>query len=203
MTLYYSLVFALLVFEMALFCLLIFPLPFTWRRQMFHFISTSPIVAKIQYGLKITFIFILLLFIDSCNRVWRVTEDASPNEAAAVRETYRSDMQARKFYAQRNMYLCGFTLFLSLVLARTYVMIEELLASEEQIALLKGSSNAGIKSGVKNGAEIERLQKELARKDRDLQALKSQAAGTNKAYDELADQHAKANARPGEVKKDL
>jgi hypothetical protein len=71
-------------------------------------------VAKIQYGLKITFIFILLLFIDSCNRVWRVTEDTSPGDAAAVRETYRSDMQARKFYAQRNMYLCGFTLFLSL-----------------------------------------------------------------------------------------
>jgi predicted nucleic acid-binding Zn-ribbon protein len=81
-------------------------------------------------------------------------------------------------------------------------MIEELLASEEQIAKLKGSSNAGVKSGVKNEAEIERLQKELARKERDLQTLKSQAAGTNKAYDELADQHAKVSSRSGEVKKD-
>jgi hypothetical protein len=82
-------------------------------------------------------------------------------------------------------------------------MIEELLASEEQIAKLKATSNAGVKSGAKNDAEIERLTKELERKDRDLQALKAQALGTNKAYDDLAEQHSKANARPGEVKKDL
>jgi B-cell receptor-associated protein 31 len=58
--------------------------------------------------------FVLLLFVDSCNRVWRVTEDSSAGPDTSVREAYRSDVQARKFYAQRNMYLCGFTLFLSL-----------------------------------------------------------------------------------------
>lgn len=36
------------------------------------FISENPVVAKIQYGMKITFIFILILFIDSVNRVYRV-----------------------------------------------------------------------------------------------------------------------------------
>lgn len=60
--------------------------------------------------------FVLLLFVDSCNRVWRVSEDGSTGADASVRETYRADIQARKFYAQRNMYLCGFTLFLSLCL---------------------------------------------------------------------------------------
>lgn len=34
--------------------------------------SQNPIVAKLQYGMKITFIFILILFIDSVNRVYRV-----------------------------------------------------------------------------------------------------------------------------------
>lgn len=38
----------------------------------FRFISESPIVAKIQYWMKITFVFILILFIDSVNRVYRV-----------------------------------------------------------------------------------------------------------------------------------
>ncbi len=37
-----------------------------------RFLSENPIVAKIQYGMKITFIFILILFIDSVNRVYRV-----------------------------------------------------------------------------------------------------------------------------------
>jgi hypothetical protein len=80
---------------MALFMLLILPLPFAMRRKVFtyatsifpaapetisvrltarysSFISENPLVAKVQYWLKITFIFILILFIDSVNRVYRV-----------------------------------------------------------------------------------------------------------------------------------
>jgi len=82
-------------------------------------------------------------------------------------------------------------------------MISEILSYEEQIAKFKGASDAGVKTRSKNGSEIERLTAELARKDRDLETLKRQAAGNNKAYDDLADQHVKATARPGEVKKDL
>lgn len=83
--------FALLVFEMAIFCLLIVPLPFTMKRKIFAFIADNPVIAKLQYGLKvrckesrrqnrvnkltpeqITFIFILILFIDSVNRTYSV-----------------------------------------------------------------------------------------------------------------------------------
>jgi B-cell receptor-associated protein 31 len=45
-------VFLLLVVEMLLFVLLIIPMPFTVKRKMFTFISESPIVAKLQYGMK-------------------------------------------------------------------------------------------------------------------------------------------------------
>jgi hypothetical protein len=70
-------VFLLLVTEMAIFLALIIPLPFTWRRKLFTFISESPIIAKLQYGMKITFIFILILFVDSVNRVYRVQVELS------------------------------------------------------------------------------------------------------------------------------
>jgi hypothetical protein len=70
-------VFLLLVAEMAIFMALIVPLPFTWRRKLFTFISENPIIAKLQYGMKITFIFILILFIDSVNRVYRVQVELS------------------------------------------------------------------------------------------------------------------------------
>ena len=43
----------MLVSEMALFMLLILPLPFTWRRKLFTFISESALVAKLQYGMKV------------------------------------------------------------------------------------------------------------------------------------------------------
>ena len=39
---------------------------------LYSFISENPVVAKIQYWMKITFVFILILFIDSVNRVYRV-----------------------------------------------------------------------------------------------------------------------------------
>lgn len=88
---------------MALFVLLIFPTPFNVKRKIFtcvntksglpllrgfeltkpSFISENPVVAKIQYWMKITFIFILILFIDSVNRVYRVqVELAAASEQA-------------------------------------------------------------------------------------------------------------------------
>jgi len=211
MTLYYSLVFLLLVAEMSLFMLLIVPLPFTIRRKMFTFISESPLVAKLQYGMKITFIFILILFIDSVNRVYRVQVElaaASENagNAAGVMGHERMEVQARKFYSQRNMYLCGFTLFLSLILNRTYIMILDVLRLEEKVKKYEGDPKATGKEAEKlanagNVGEIGRLKKELAEKDRDLQNLKKQAEGLNREYGDLSDKYSATQA-DGTPKKD-
>jgi B-cell receptor-associated protein 31 len=46
-------VFLLLVFEMGVFLALVVPLPHTIKRKLFAFISESPIIAKLQYGLKV------------------------------------------------------------------------------------------------------------------------------------------------------
>jgi len=208
MTLYYSLVFLLLVAEMALFVLLIIPLPFPIRRKMFTFISESPLVAKLQYGMKITFIFILILFIDSVNRVYRVqVELAESNKqqgGAAVMGHERMEVQARKFYSQRNMYLCGFTLFLSLILNRTYTMILDILRLEEKVKKFEGDPKASGKQSEKldnagNIGEIGRLKKELAAKDRDIETLKKQSEGLSREYNELSDRYGatqKADATP-------
>ena len=47
----------LLASEMAAFCVFVAPLPFKIRRRLFRFLSESPIVAKISYGLKISFMY--------------------------------------------------------------------------------------------------------------------------------------------------
>lgn len=210
MTLYYSLVFVLLVFEMALFMLLIVPLPFTLKRKIFTFISENPIVAKIQYWMKITFVFILILFIDSVNRVYRVqvelaaATDQSNKGGAAVMGHERLEVQARKFYSQRNMYLCGFTLFLSLILNRTYVMILEVMRLEDRLRSFEGTKQ-DTKEAEKlavagKPGEVAGLRKELEKKEQDLQNLKKQSEQLHKAYDELSDKYA-ATQKDGEVKK--
>ncbi|KAK1963607.1 B-cell receptor-associated 31-like protein [Colletotrichum sublineola] len=200
MTLYYTLVFVLLMVEMGLFMLLIVPLPFTVKRKLFTFISESPVVAKVQYWMKITFVFILILFIDSVNRVYRVqvelalATEKQNSGGAAVMGHERLEVQARKFYSQRNMYLCGFTLFLSLILNRTYVMILEVMRLEDKVR-----SYEGTKSNTKESeklavagqpGEIAKLRKELEQKNRDIETLKKQSAGLHKSYDELSDQYA-------------
>jgi len=216
MTLYYSLVFLLLVAEMTLFMLLIVPLPFTIRRKMFTFISESPLIAKLQYGMKITFIFILILFIDSVNRVYRVqVELAESNKqqgGAAVLGHERMEVQARKFYSQRNMYLCGFTLFLSLILNRTYTMILDVLRLEEKVKSYEGTDKSGDKPGsimaklgggsvvgggkdsqklanAGDAGEIGRYKQELKQKDRDLETLRKQSEGLIREYNDLADKY--------------
>ncbi|KAK2627506.1 hypothetical protein QTJ16_003472 [Diplocarpon rosae] len=201
MTLYYSLVFLLLVAEMTLFMLLIVPLPFTIRRRMFTFISESPLVAKLQYGMKITFIFILILFIDSVNRVYRVQielAEANKTSGQAVMGHERMEVQARKFYSQRNMYLCGFTLFLSLILNRTYTMILDVLRLEEKVKKYEGDPKASGKESDKlanagNAGEIGKLRKELAEKERDIEILKKQSEGLSKEYVDMSDKYNASN----------
>lgn len=100
------------------------------------------------------------------------------------------EVQARKFYSQRNMYLCGFTLFLSLILNRTYTMILDVLRLEEENMRLKGTDSKPGKSGLGdagNLGEIGRLKKELAQKDRDLETLKKQSQGLSNEYNRLGD----------------
>lgn len=215
MTLYYSLVFLMLVGEMSLFMLLIVPLPFTWRRKLFTFISESPLVAKLQYGMKICFIAVLVLFIDSVNRVYRVQVElsaASENNASGGRAVVmggseRMEVQARKFYSQRNMYLCGFTLFLSLILNRTYMMILDVLRLEEKVKRYEGDPAGKGKDADKlanagSAGEIGRLKKELAEKERNLEAMRKQSEGLATEYGNLGDRYTALEGADGTPKKD-
>ncbi len=117
------------------------------------------------------------------------------------------EVQARKFYSQRNMYLCGFTLFLSLILNRTYVMILDTLRLEEKVKRLEGDpktkgreserlANAG------SAGEIGQLKNQLAQKDRDIDALKKQSEGLSREYGSLSDQISQQNRDPT-ARKDL
>lgn len=212
MTLYYSLVFVLLVLEMALFMLLIVPMPFNVKRKIFTFISENSIVAKIQYWMKITFVFILILFIDSVNRVYRVqieliaaTEGATKGSGSVMGHE-RLEVQARKFYSQRNMYLCGFTLFLSLILNRTYIMIMEVMRLEDRLRTYEGT-NKNTKESEKlavagKPGELASLKDKLAKKEQDLDNLKKQSEQLHKSYDELSDKYA-ATQLDGEGRKGI
>ncbi|KAG6896518.1 hypothetical protein C0992_007707 [Termitomyces sp. T32_za158] len=150
---------------MATFCLLVAPLPYTVRKKVFRFLSESPIIAKIAYALKISFIFVGILFADALQRMFKISAEAelakSGQQGSFSDVRTESNIAARN--AQRNTYLTGFTLFLSLVLTRTFYIILDLIHTQEQYAKLKQESISK-SNGIGEGAlkEVEKLKKQLA-----------------------------------------
>lgn len=117
------------------------------------------------------------------------------------------EVQARKFYSQRNMYLCGFTLFLSLILNRTYTMILEVLRLEDRVKLLEGDKKAGGKDSARiaeagSVGEVGSLKDQLAAKDRDIETLKKQCEGLTREYHKLGNE-VSGEKGDANVKKDL
>ncbi|CED85299.1 B-cell receptor-associated protein and related proteins [Phaffia rhodozyma] len=187
MALYYSLCFLLLAGEIALGVVMLGPWPHAMRRQILTFLNVNPIVAKIQYALKIAFIFVTLLFIDAVQRLVRVASKDQANQAGGTTDLRSEEaIHSRKFYAQRNMYLTGGTLGLALLLARAFSIALELIDTTEELGRLK----KGAAAGSRTKGEIEQLEKQvvelegaLARKDQDLATLKSQASNQATEFD--------------------
>ena len=80
-------------------------------------------------------------------------------------------------------YLCGFTLFLSLILNRTHSFILDILKLEQTVKDLRAASNNN--GDAKNGAAADLI----ARKNREIDAVKAQAAGLSREYNELSDRY--------------
>lgn len=112
----------------------------------------------------------------------------------------RLEVQARKFYSQRNMYLCGFTLFLSLILNRTYIMILDVLRLEEKLKQYEGTDKNGKQakklSEAGGAGEIAELKRQLKKRDEDIETLKKQASGLHREYNELSEKVGNSDALP-------
>ncbi|CAI5756619.1 unnamed protein product [Candida verbasci] len=198
MALYYNLVFGLLVLEMIFFGILSLPYPRRIRRSVLTTVSAPFRNEQFQIALKCILGFVAVLFIDSVNRVYAVTSELHSSTQAHPGSSVmndRSEIQARRFYAQRNMYLCGFTLFLTLILTRTYSLVVELIQTKDKLDDLKQNDTSATGS---TSSETEKLKAELAQKDEDLNILKNQAKSLSNDYD-AATATATSNTKPVEI----
>lgn len=189
MALYYNLVFGLLIIEMAFFAILSLPFPRAMRKKVLATVSAPFKSDQVQIAIKCVLGFVLVLFVDSVNRVYAVTAELhamSPNTHSPSNVLNdKSEVQARRFYAQRNMYLCGFTLFLTLILTRTYSLVAELIQTKDKLDDINRTSKLQTESNV-DSAEIGGLKSTLAERDQDLDQLKEQATSLSLDYDKTA-----------------
>lgn len=97
------------------------------------------------------------------------------------------------------MYLCGFTLFLSLILNRTYVLIQENIRLQDRVKAFDSTKTDKLGAGSSN-AEVATLKKELQKKELDLATLKKQSEQLHKSYGDLSDKY-ESTQIDGEAKK--
>lgn len=188
MALYYSIVFGLLVVEMAFFTLLSLPYPRAIRRRVLYTASAPFRNQNFQTATKCIMGFVAVLFIDSVNRVYSVSAELSgtlaapgttPTPAQAMLSE-RLEIQARRFYAQRNMYLCGFTLFLTLILTRTYSLVVELIATKDKLDVMVNEAPPA------DSDKILTLKEKLQSSDAEIELLKGKAKHLENDYDEVS-----------------
>ncbi|KAG0317881.1 hypothetical protein BGZ97_004756 [Linnemannia gamsii] len=149
-------------------------------------------------SLPYTMVFTLLMTeANSVNRVVKVEEVSEHSHHHHHDHVSESNVAARRFYAQRNMYLTGFTLFLSLILNRTFFMILDLLQSEEKMDTIRNEALVQSKEyerALESETKLKKEVKELndivathASAKRDLDNLKKQAKQQQEEYVRLAD----------------
>jgi B-cell receptor-associated protein 31 len=134
----YQMVLYLLCFEVVLFIGILFPWPKKWRRSLLVNMSTSDMTKKLGSLIKILFFVVCLLFIgrsycllsflvekfilrlDSCMKMFRADKEyrllSIIGQHSHTRDLEKSDLQFRMrlFYIQRNLFLTGFTIFITL-----------------------------------------------------------------------------------------
>ncbi|KAH8924688.1 hypothetical protein BT69DRAFT_1280317 [Atractiella rhizophila] len=171
MALYNWIVFCLLVFEMSLFVALILPIPFTWRRAMFKFVSESPTVPS-RTDRADAYRFVGVLFVDALQQMMKIHAQGTRNRTEGIKLDLGAENEWRS-KKERNMYLNGFTLFLSLILSRTYSLILDLIKTQEDLARLQRQ----VGTGGKDSEEVEKLKGQLRELQKDYDSL----AGTGPA----------------------
>ncbi|KAK6633823.1 hypothetical protein RUM43_001416 [Polyplax serrata] len=216
MSIQWTIVASFLYFEIAVVLLLALPVATAKRWQK---IFKSRFLAVLGRRTSLYFyvlLFVLVLFLLDAVREIRKYSQLSTVEKTKGYPNLGPEMQIsmKLFRAQRNFYISGFALFLSLVIRRLCSLISSLAHMEAQSeAAMKqaasatstardllaqggmaaeNSSNEAHDKEVKSLlSEISKLKKELEAERVDKETIKKQAESTNKEYDRLNEEYNK------------
>jgi len=208
MSLQWGLVAGFLYVEIAVLLILLLPgiSPQRWlrifRSRILHSLGVQ--TQLYFYGL---FGLLCLLFIDAIREMRKYS-----NEEYDLNVNPKAEMQAhlKLFRAQRNFYISGFALLLSLIIRRISTLLSQQgsLIAQNEASLRqatsasdaarklmddqgkKGSGDAD-KGSAKLEAKLNSLTQELETVKKDRDALKSQAESVSKEYDRLMSEHEK------------
>ncbi|XP_014216811.1 B-cell receptor-associated protein 31 [Copidosoma floridanum] len=231
MSLQWTLIATFLYAEIAVVLLLVLPIasPQRWHRLFkSRFLQSLGQQASIYF---LVLLAILVLFLLDAIREMRKYSNTEVSDHAHAHLDAEMQGNMRLFRAQRNFYISGFALFLSLVIRRLVILISAqatLLAESEALMkqaqsatttarnlLQKSGENAQndsneihdkvvkeLKTKLKDSeAKISELENELTKEKKDKTAVKSQADSLAKEYDRLNEEYSKLMTAGGKDKK--
>ncbi|KXS12654.1 B-cell receptor-associated 31-like protein [Gonapodya prolifera JEL478] len=185
MALHYDLCFLLLVAEMIFLGLLLLPWPNAARKGILKALDKNPVVETISQTLRVLFLFVLILFVDSVRGILKETPPS-------LDPHHTEHHQMQKFASQRNFYLTGFTLFLYPVTSRLVSLLIQVSLSESNAETLRkqaAGNQQHLQQFIDDAAKLPEVQKELEKAKTDLAAMKKQSENLQKAYHDLSDLH--------------
>jgi len=216
MSLQWTLIAGFLYLEIVIVLLLVLPIasPKRWSA-----LFKSRFLQGLQQQAGIYFLIllaILVLFLLDAIREMRKYSNAETPDHPHQHQHLDAEMQGnmRLFRAQRNFYISGFALFLSLVIRRLVTLISSqaalLAQAEAALKQAQGASNTArslmsqrneVTQNESNEAhdnevkslktKVEELENKLQYEIKDKRALKEQAENLSKQYDTLAEDHSK------------
>ncbi|OXU29445.1 B-cell receptor-associated protein 31 [Nasonia vitripennis] len=225
MSLQWTLIATFLYAEIAVVLLLVLPIasPQRWQRFFKSRFLQSLSAQASMYFLVLLAILVLFL-LDAIREIRKYSSHEVTEHAHSHLDT---EMQGnmRLFRAQRNFYISGFALFLSLVIRRLVTLISAqatlIAQSEASMKQAQSATSAARNLLQKSGesaqndtnevhdkavtelkAKLKELESELEKEKKDKAAVKSQAESLAKEYDRLNEEHSKLLSAGGDKKSD-
>ena len=145
------------------------------------------------------FVYLSIMCLDSVMSMLRAMEEKSAGVSAVPGS--EAIINSKLFRSQRNLYISGFAILLALVIRRYILLLSTQAQLEKNLSTLqKQAQNAARfqaqqQQAPDNNQEVNRLkallrekENELEHKTTDMEAMKRQAEGANRAFDQVADQ---------------
>lgn len=189
-----TLVFSMLITQMAFLLVLLLPLPYVVRARILDGYALFRGNSNVKVGFVFTIILLGLQFVDCVNKLRKFSNLDNPYFSQFTSGQLRSggllyDQLASKFYAQRNLYITGAVLYLSMAINTVISILVKLVHKETSYRALSKS----MKSTESEDEEIRSLRDKITKKEVDIATLKKQLKGLQTAYDGLND--SKINAK--------
>ena len=137
----FTLAYYYLLLNIGIYLLLVIPWPHSLRKVLLHIFTTSTFAQNLHKVQGICLILIIILFADSLRAMSEYQGKHELLEEHEVKEAHhhRGDeiedqkLHTKIFFAQRNVYLTSFALFVSFALFRLTSLLGDLCRKEEKL----------------------------------------------------------------------